>query len=72
MSLIYFIIWISVAYGMILWSEMYVKEDLRYLKILLIIFGYIPVINIVLLLIINYYFFISYLLKFEILEYVEN
>lgn len=57
---------------MILYSQKYVKNDLRVLKILLIILGAIPILDIILGVIICYHFYIANLLRFEILEYVDE
>ncbi len=57
---------------MILYSQKYVKNDLRVLKILLIILGAIPILDIILGVIICYHFYIANLLRFEVLEYVDE
>lgn len=57
---------------MILYSQKYVKNDLRVLKILLIILGTIPILDIILGVIICYHFYIANLLRFEVLEYVDE
>jgi len=72
MILISFVIWFSIQYGLILYSQKYVKNDLRILKILLIILASIPIFNSILSIIILYYYNIALLLKFEILEYVDE
>jgi hypothetical protein len=72
MGLILFIISFSIPYGMILYSQKYVKNDLRVLKILLIILGTIPILDIILGVIICYHFYIANLLRFEVLEYVDE
>jgi hypothetical protein len=72
MGLILFIISFSISYGMILYSQKYVKNDLRVLKILLIILGAIPILDIILGVIICYHFYIANLLRFEVLEYVDE
>lgn len=72
MGLILFLISFSMSYGMILYSQKYVKNDLRVLKILLIILSSIPILDIILSTIICYHFYISNLLRFGILEYVDE
>jgi hypothetical protein len=72
MRLILFLISFSISYGMILYSQKYVKNDLRVLKILLIILGSIPILDIILSIIIIYHFYIANLLRFEVLEYVDE
>jgi len=72
MGLILFIISFSIPYWMILYSQKYVKNDLRVLKILLIILGAIPILDIILGVIICYHFYIANLLRFEVLEYVDE
>jgi hypothetical protein len=57
---------------MILYSQKYVKTDLRVLKILLIILGSIPILDIILSIIIIYHFYIANLLRFGVLEYVDE
>lgn len=72
MGLILFLISFSISYGMILYSQKYVKNDLRVLKILLIILSSIPILDIILGIFICYYFYIANLLRFEVLEYVDE
>ena len=72
MKLILFIIYFSISYGMILYSQKYVKNDLRVLKILLILLGSIPILDMILSIFIIYHFYIANLLRFEILEYVNE
>jgi hypothetical protein len=72
MGLILFIISFSIPYGMILYSQKYVKNDLRVLKILLIILGSIPILDMILSIFIIYHFYIANLLRFGVLEYVDE
>lgn len=72
MGLILFLISFSISYGMILYSQKYVKNDLRVLKILLIILASIPILDMILGIFICYYFYIANLLRFEVLEYVDE
>lgn len=72
MGLILFLISFSISYGMILYSQKYVKNDLRVLKILLIILSSIPILDIILGTIICYHFYIANLLRFGVLEYVDE
>ena len=60
------------SYGMILYSQKYVKNDLRVLKILLIILSSIPILDMILGIFICYYFYIANLLRFGVLEYVDE
>ena len=57
---------------MILYSQKYVKNDLRVLKILLIILGSIPILDMILSIFIIYHFYIANLLRFGVLEYVDE
>ena len=72
MGLILFLISFSISYGMILYSQKYVKNDLRVLKILLIILSSIPILDMILGIFICYYFYIANLLRFGVLEYVDE
>lgn len=72
MGLILFVISFSISYGMILYSQKYVKNDLRVLKISLILLSSIPILDIILGIIICYHFYIANLLRFEVLEYVDE
>lgn len=72
MGLILFLISFSMSYGMILYSQKYVKNDLRVLKILLIILSSIPILDMILGIFICYYFYIANLLRFGVLEYVDE
>jgi len=72
MGLILYIISFSISYGIILYSQKYVKNDLRVLKILLIILGSIPILDMILSIFIIYHFHIANLLRFGVLEYVDE
>jgi hypothetical protein len=72
MGLILFVISFSISYGMIFYSQKYVKNDLRVLKISLILLSSIPILDIILGAIICYHFYIANLLRFEVLEYVDE
>jgi len=72
MKLILYIISFSFEYGLILYSQKYFKNDLRVLKISLIILGSIPILDMILSMFILYYFYIANLLRFGVLEYVDD
>lgn len=73
MPLIAFVSGFLILYGAIDWSQQHIKHlNLNYLKWALVLLLSVDLLNLVLIGIVTYYWTVAWLLKLDIIEYVEN